>query len=226
MESLLEYTNTSSNITYQDGYSKVVNTFPIYYKIFNKYYSEGKDVSWELNRIYQRIFTLLIEYYDKFMTNGINDIISDIKNKFNPDKPYAIIDYLEYLFGNILYETFLFEIKKINPNDIRYEYLCVFEYIIRVECVKYQQYYQIIEQLRQTEPESKLLLAMENRIEGCLKKISFCLSWLRKNYVSQILIIELCVQIIEDNGLESKIDSNSVNTINSFMELSKKKTYK
>lgn len=223
MEELSQSANTLINITYQDSYSKIINTFPIYYKIFNKYYSEGKDVSWELNRLYQPIFIILIDYYDKFMTDGINDIISDIKNKFNPDKTYAIIDYLEYLFGNILYETFLFEIKKINANNIRYEYLCVFEYIIRVECIKYTQYYQIIEQLKVTEPESKLLLAMENRISVCLKKISFCLSWLERNYNTNTFIIELCNQIIKENSLESKIDSNEVNLINSFMELNKNK---
>ena len=237
MMSSLEFANTSTStstptstptsttyITYQETQTKIINTFPIYYKIFGKYYSEGKDVSWELNRIYQPIFIGLMEYYDKFMTEGIHNIITDIKNKFNPDKPYAIIDYLEYLFGNILYETFLFEIKKINPNDISYEHLCVFEYIIKVECVKYTMYYQIIEELKKNEPNSKLVLAMENRICVCLKKISFCLSWLKRNYISHTLIIEICLQIIQNNNLESKIDINSVNTINSFMELGNKKT--
>jgi hypothetical protein len=211
--------NTSSNITYQDAYIKVINTFPIYYKIFNKYYSEGKDVSYELNRIYQPIFTGLIDYYDKFMTEGIYDIILDIEKKFNPDKQYAIIDYLEYLFGNILYETFLFEIKKINPDNMKYEYLCIFEYIIRVEIVKYNQYFKIIENLKMNEPESKLLLAMQHRIEFCVKKISFCISWLKRNYLHQIITIDSCNQIISANDLELKINIDSVDTINSFMEL-------
>lgn len=211
--------NTSSNVIYQDAYNRIINTFPIYYKIFNKYYSEGKDVSSELNRIYQPIFTGLLDYYVEFMTIGIVNIIDDIKNKFNPDKPYAIIDYLEYLFGNILYETFLFEIKKINPSDIRYEYLCVFEYIVRVETIKYSQYNQVITKLKQTSPESKLVLAMENRIGGCLKKISFCLNWLERNYSTQRYIFDLCNKIIESSGLESMIDTSSTNNYNSFMEL-------
>ena len=198
---LIQSLNTSSNITYENVYNKIILTFPIYYKIFNKYYSEGKDVSYE----------------------GIQNIIIDIKNKYNPDKSYAIIDYIEYLFGNILYETFLFEIKKINPDNIRYEYLCVFEYIIGVECIKYYQYFQIISKLKQTEPESKLILAMENRIEGCCKKMSFCLSWLKRNYQTQTYILELCNQIIEKNDIKSKINIESVNTINSFMDLGNKK---
>lgn len=216
-------TNTSSNISYQDAYNRIINTFPIYYKIFNKYYSEGKDVSSELNRIYQPIFTGLLDYYNEFMNIGIIDIINDISNKFNPDKPYAIIDYLEYLFGNILYETFLFEINKINPSDIRYEYLCVFEYIVKVECVKYEQYDKVIKLLKQTNPESKLVLAMENRIKGCLKKISFCLSWLERNFQAQKYIFDLCNKIIENYELESMIDIDSTNKYNSFMELNNNK---
>jgi hypothetical protein len=211
--------NTSSNLTYQDAYDRIINTFPIYYKIFNKYYSEGKDVSNELNRIYQPIFTGLLDYYNDFMTTGITDIINDIKNKFNPDKPYAIVDYLEYLFGNILYETFLFEIKKINLSEIRYEYLCVFEYIVRVECIKYTQYNQVITTLKQTCPESKLVLAMENRIKGCLKKISFCLNWAERNYSTQRYIFDLCNNIIESSGLETMIDISSTSNYNSFMEM-------
>jgi len=222
----IQSSNTSLNITYENVYDKIIITFPIYYKIFNKYYLEGKDVSYELNRLYQPIFIGLLDYYDKFMTVGIQNIIIDIKNKYNPDKSYAIIDYLEYLFGNILYETFLFEIKKINPDNIRYEYLCIFEYIIKVECIKYTQYLQIINQLKQIEPQSKLILAMENRIKGCLKKMSFCLSLLIRNYQTHIYILELCNQIIEDNGLESKINIEATNTINSFMDLSNKKQTK
>lgn len=215
--------NSSSNISYQDAYNRIINTFPIYYNIFNKYYSEEKDVSNELNRIYQPIYTGLLDYYNEFMTTGIINIITDIKNKFNPDKSYAIVDYLEYLFGNILYETFLLEIKKINPSDIRYEYLCVFEYIIRVECIKNVQYNRVITSLKETNPESKLVLAMENRIRGCFKKISFCLNWLERNFSSHSYIFDLCNKIIELAGLESMIDINSTSNYNSFMELNNSK---
>ena len=220
--------NTSSNIGFKDAYDRIINTFPDYYKIFNKYYLEGKDVSNELNCLYQPIFTGLLDYYDRFMVDEITNIINDINTKYEPDKPYAIVDYLEYLFGNILYETFLFEIKKINPNDMRYEYLCVFEYIINVECVKYNQYNKVISSLSENETKSKpkLVLAMENRIMGCLKKISFCLSWLERNFVKHTYIFDLCYKIIKFNGIESHIDVKSLNTINSFMEFNNKKNIK
>ncbi len=213
--------NTSTNLSYNDAYDKIINTFPIYYKIFNKYYSEGKDVSTELNELYQPIFTGLLDYYEKFMTIGIIDMIVDIKKKFNPDKPYAIIDYLEYLFGSILYETFLFEVKKINPNNMSYEYLCVFEYIVRIESIKYNQYDQVINTLKQTMSESKLILAMNNRINGCLKKITFCFYWLEKNYPNHDYIFNILNKIIQLNGLN--IDTKTIkDDPKTFMELKKK----
>jgi hypothetical protein len=225
VESVESVKHTNSNISYDKAYNKIIMTFPIYYKIFNEYYSKNKDVSQELNRLYKPIFMELLNHYDIFMVDGIRNIISDIKKKYNPDKSYAIIDYLEYLFGNILYETFLFEIKKINLSDIRYEHLCVFEYIVNVETIKYSQYFFIINQFRLFEPESKFILAMENRIDGCIKKIALCLSLLKRNYPNNTDVLNLSNQIIEENCLETKISQciESVDTINSFMELHNKK---
>lgn len=219
---ILTQTKTQTDL-YGKAYDKIINTFPIYYKIFKRYYNKGEDVSDELNRIYKPIFIGLVDFYSQFMVEGIKQIIVDIKNKFNPDLPYALIDYLEWLFGNIFYETFLFEIKKIAPENISYEHLCVFEYIVNVECIKYHQYDQIICELRKTQPESKLLLALTNRIERCLKKISFCLSWVEKTFPSSTYISQICNQIISTNGIESKIDTKSTNAFNSFMDMSWKK---
>lgn len=214
--------NNLSNMTYIDTYNKIVNTFPIYYNVFNKYYKEGKDVSDELNRLYKPIFSGLVNYYDEFMNSGIIDIIQDLKNKFNPDKSYAIIDYLEYLFGNIFYETFLFEIKKIDSSIIRYEHLCVFEYMIKVECVKYEEYNKVIEKLKEFEPESKMIIAMEHRITNCIKKISFCINWIKKNYSSHNDFIELCIGIVEEKELDKLLDLDSVSSLDSFMKWNSK----
>lgn len=207
------------NVNYSDVYNKIIITFPIYYNIFKKYYSNGTNITLSLNKIYKPIFSGLLEHYEKFMTTGIDNIITDIEKKFNPDKPYAIIDYLEYIFGNILYETFLFEIKKIDPKFIGYEQLCIFEYIINVETKKYKLYSQTINKI---EPESKLLLAMNFRQTNCLKKIEFTLCYLKKNYPSYSNIIELCNNIIIECGIEFKFDLNNTDFIDSFMSLQKK----
>lgn len=221
MENIVE-SDALSELTFQDSYDKIIKTFPIYYKIFSKYMDKGKDVSWELNRLYKPIFSGLMEYYENFMDPSvITNIMNDIKNKYNPTKCFATIDYLEYLYGNIYYETFLYEIKKIDPLLIKYEHLCVFEYIIQVECIKYSEYTNVIKLLEEFEPESKLLLVMNFRLTNCAKKISFCISWLERNFSTHDDIIKICYNFIQNNNLNSKLDLNSVASYNSFMELNK-----
>lgn len=214
-------TDIPRHMTYQQFMDKIILSYPIYYKIFEKYFKEGKDVSRELNRIYQPIFIGLMEYYSEFMTEGIEQIIKTINTKYQPESVYAIIDYIEYLFGNIFYETFLIEIKKINPNSISYEYLCVFEYIIRVELIKYRLYQETLSKLV---PGSKIIPAMEHRVENCIRKISFSIGYLQKNYSTHESVIYLCKNIINESGfeLENKIDINIVNQIDSFMKINKK----
>ena len=216
-------TNQSTNITFQDAYDKIIKTFPIYHNIFKQYLEKGKDVRWELNRLYEPIFTSLMEYYEKFMEEKtILDLMSDITTKYNPDKSFTIIDYLEYLYGGILYETFLHEIKKINQNNIRYEHLCVFEYIIRVECIKYFQYVNTLNIIRMTEPCTKLIDAMEHRLSNCIKKISFCISWVKRNYHTNENFVELCMGIIEEKNLSKFLDLKSVDTLDTFMNWNSK----
>lgn len=214
---------SNTNVTFQDAQDKIIKTFPIYHNIFKQYLEKGKDVSWELNRLYQPIFTGLIEHYEKFMEEKtILDIMTNITTKYNPDKSFTIIDYLEYLYGGIFYETFLHEIKKINPNNIRYEHLCVFEYIIRVESIKYSQYLNTINIIKMTERESKLLVAMEHRLTNCIKKISFCISWVKRNFPSNEDFIELCMQIVKEKELTQLLDLEAVKSLDTFMNWNSK----
>ena len=216
-----DFNNIPINMTYQEYMNKIILTYPIYYKIFENYYTNGTDISRDLNRIYQPIFIGLMEYYSEFMTVGIEEIIQTINTKYKPESVHAIIDYIEYLFGNIFYETFLTEIKKINPDSIRYEYLCVFEYIIRVELIKYRLY---LETLSKLVPGSKIIQVMEHRIINCLRKISFCLGYLEKKYSKHQNIIELCKNLIIESGFgfEEKIDVNIVDSVDSFIKINKK----
>ena len=221
-----EQTISSSEQTvssYTKTMDKIINTFPIYYKIFEKYYTDGTDVSKDLNRLYRPIYTGILEDYSEFMTQGIHTIIFTIESKYNPVSPYAMIDYIEYLFGNVLYETFLSEIKKLNQSKIRYEHLCVFEYIIRVELIKYNLY---IQSIKKIEPGTKILVAMNQRMSNCLKKISFSLGWVELNYSTHIDFIGVCKNLIQESNfeLEKKIDISIVNRIDSFMKIYEKNT--
>lgn len=214
METSINYTL----ISFQDTYDKIINTFPIYHSIFKQYLENGKNVSQELNRLYQPIFIGLVEYYDKFMEEQvIFDIITDITTKYKPHKSFTIIDYLEFLYGNVFYETFLYEIKKINHESIRYEHLCIFEYIIRVECFKRAQYVNIINIIKMTESETKLLEVMQHRISNCIKKISFCISWIERNYQSNKDFIEICKNITKEKGIYESLDMDTISLFDSFM---------
>jgi len=207
-----------NSLTYNDAMNKIILTFPIYYKIFQEYYMKGKNVSRDLDRLYQPIYTSLLEYYSEFMTEGIEQIELTIQNKYNPELPYAIIDYFEFIYGNILYETFLNEISKLEKLTVRYEHLCVFEYIIRVELYKYKLYTNTIKKI---DLGSKILLAMEYRVEKCCKKIAFAYNYLLVNFSNQSKIIEFCKELIQQAGLESKIMLFDVSKINSFIQLNK-----
>lgn len=224
LPSQLQIDNNNNNLilynslTYDDAMNKIILTFPIYYKIFQEYYMKGKNVSRELDRLYQPIFTSLLEYYSEFMTRGMEQIELTILNKYNPELPYAMIDYFEFIYGNILYETFLNEISKLDKSTLKYEHLCVFEYIIRVELYKHKLYLNTIKKI---DSSSKILLAMEYRVEKCCKKIAFVHDYLLKNFSNQSSIIEYCKELIAESNLESKIISIDVSEISSFIQLNK-----
>lgn len=211
---------------YSELLEKTIKTFPIYYKIFEKYYSEGKDVSGDLNRVYLSLFGGLVEYYTEFMTEGIGQIIQQVEERFKPEKPYALIDYIEYLFGNVLYETFLHELKKLNLSGekITYSHLCIIEYIVRVELIKYKLYLSTIGKIIESDSKSKLLVAMECRVNNCVKKISYSIGWLERYFPTNPDVINHIKQVVEDfdYDIKDKIDMDLANKINSFMEIYKK----
>jgi hypothetical protein len=137
-----------------------------------------------------------------------------------------------YLISNLnfLYETFLTEIKKLDSTKIGYEHLCIFEYIIKVEIAKYNLYLETIDKIEYNKiinnnqkDSAKIILTMNQRIETCLKKISFSLGYLIKNYYQHSNIIELCKDLIIEANLENKINIDIINEINSFNELNNKK---
>ena len=65
--------------------------------------------------------------------------------------------------------------------------------------------------------KSKLIVVMENRLSNCMKKISFCISWIKRNYPSNEDFIKLCMEIVEEKGLSELLDLESVKTLNTFM---------
>ena len=72
------------------------------------------------------------------------------------------------------------------------------------------------------EPGSKLLVAMEHRLSNCMKKISFCISWVKRNFPSNEDFIKLCIGIVEEKGLSELLDLESVKMLDTFMNWNSK----
>ena len=226
----MENSSTNENskktkLTYTEWLDKVIKAFPIYYNIFEKYYSGDKNTSYGFDSVYKSLFGGLVEYYQEFMLEGIEKIVEQIKIQYNPTKPYASIDYIEFLFGNVLYETFIFELKKIplDKNLIGYEYLCICEYIIRVELFKYKLYNDIIKDFEQSNQKTKLLDVMNFRVGNLIKRISFVIGFLESEYSEKIDIIELCKNLISefDSNLSNKIEPSIYLKTCSFIKINK-----
>ncbi len=191
----------------------IIDFFPIYYKIFEEYF-KGKNVTEQLNSIYKPIFqNVLMPNYTDLMC-GIKEISDEIVSKYGKPTPYSIIDYLEFLFGNIFYETFYHQLKKIPEESVMKYHLVVFKYIIYVESVKNLLYNEII-QIISSDPESKYIMVMNKRKKNTELKINFCLKII-KFYDEKNLQIE-CEEFILDNGIQ--INPELVKDFDSFIKL-------
>ena len=197
----------------------VIQTYPKYYSIYLRY-MKGQNVKTELDSLYNGIFTetILPNYCD--LMYGIDQIYNLIEKNYENKLPYAILDYLEFIFGNILYETFYYGIKQIPLESINQIHLAVFKYIIYVETYKFEIYKKIIVEL---DLESKFLPIMVKRSYNCELKISFGLKILNdfKSIDFNNTIINECEQIIKNTGIELRM--GVIKNANSFIKLSSTK---
>jgi hypothetical protein len=197
----------------------VIQTYPKYYSIYLRY-MKGENVKTELDSLYNGLFTetILPNYCD--LMYGIDQIDNLIQKNYENELPYAILDYLEFIFGNILYETFYYGIKQIPFESINQIHLGVFKYIIHVEKYKFEIYKKIIVEL---DLESKFLPIMVKRSYNCELKISFGLKIL-SDYSSidvNNTIINECEQIIKNTDIELRM--GVIKNATSFIKLSSNK---
>ena len=199
----------------------VIQTYPKYYSIYLRY-MKGENVKTELDSLYNGLFTetILPNYCD--LMYGIDQIYNLVEKNFSneSESPYAILDYLEFIFGNILYETFYYGIKQIPLESINQIHLAIFKYIIQVETYKFEIYKKIIVEL---DLESKFLPIMVRRSYNCELKISFGLKIL--NDYSSIDITNTIInesnEIIKNTGIELRM--GVIKNANSFIKLSSSK---
>lgn len=162
-----------------ESIKRLIETYPTYLSIYKKYI-KGEKVNKELDELYRPIFSkILMPYYMEIMPNikEISELLK--KNYSDEDSTYAIIDYLEFLCGNIYYETFVYELDKLDKTSLKPEHLVVFKYILYVEYIKYSIYTNILSTI---DLDSKYKPAMIKRKDFTLRKINYTIDLIEKKY--------------------------------------------
>lgn len=207
----------SQNVTTSeiDSICKIIDTYPTYLNLYQKY-MKGEKITKELDELYRPIFSqILIPYYMEIMPN-IQEIVTLIEKKYpNTENQYAIIDYIEFLCGNIYYETFVFELGKIPVKEIKSDHLIVFKYILYVEYVKYKMYEKVLNTISS---DSKFKPAMTKRKDFVIKKINYTIDLIEKKYLDYNKeFIDECKQIVSNDFklcLSNEYFTNGTNYLN------------
>lgn len=199
-----------TNQTFMHSIEEIIDTYPKYYAIFKRYF-KGENVKSELDDIYKPLFTntILPNYYELMI--NVKIIYEYIEKKYGKDTSFSILDYLEFIFGNILYETFLYEFNKIPEKNVNSAHLAVFHNIILVESFKFEIYKEVVVGL---DIESKFTPIMVRRSYNCELKISLSLKIIKSfkkkikdteqiNMLNQM--IKECDQLIKDNEIELRM---------------------
>ncbi len=192
---------------------KIVEIYPTYNQIYKKLF-QGKKIKDELDQLYNPLFInyIIPNYYELML--GIDIIVNKIK-EINNVNDIELIDFLEFIFGNILYETFLFEYNKIHIKDVKIEQINIFKYIIMVELYKFKIYKNTITSM---DIESKFLPVLIQRSRNCELKISLCLKIISSN--SQFLeVLKECNNLIKDSDKDIEVSINKVKKYSSFIKL-------
>ncbi len=199
---------------------KLLQTYPVYLEIYTRYL-KGFKVKNELDELYKSMFTTIIipNYFD--LMNGIDILVDQLINIYfknignDTNRLIPLIDYLEFIFGNILYETFMFELNKIPKDEVKLEQVNIFKYIIMVELEKFSIYKKIIVSL---DIESKFLSVMIQRSRNCELKISLCLKKIME-YSKFKNIFEECNNLIKEKDNDIEVSIIKVKNYTSFIKL-------
>jgi hypothetical protein len=189
-----------------ESLKQIVDAYSTYLSIYKRYL-KGEKVAKEFDELYRPIFSkILMPQYMEIMPN-IKELIELIrKNNYSSNEidnlvtDYSIIDYIEFLCGNIYYETFIFELNKIDKQSIKLDHLFVFKYILYVEYIKYSTYNKILQRIETLDPESKYKTSMTKRRDFSIRKINFTMRHLENKYGnSHEDFVNECKQIVSND---------------------------
>ncbi len=204
-----------------DSVNTIISTFPAYYDIYKKFL-KGEPVKNELDNIFNPVYKdILVHNYSEIMVN-VKVVDSLIKENYTIEQntPFAVLDYLEFIYGNVFYETFIFGLNNLPKEEINLLHVIVLRSIIDIEIYKYNIYKKSVVEL---DINSLYLPSMVKRSYNCELKISFALKKLKEYlYIKDLnLLYEDGKNKVIENDIELRPDE--VKDCESFMKLPYKK---
>ncbi len=197
----------------------IVSIYPVYYEIYKRYL-KGQNIKKELDDLYRPLFkeTIAPNYTELMLS--VYKLDTMIEERYGPPETiFCILDYFEFIFSNVLYETFIYELDLLPDGALELYHLAALKYVIFVELYKFTVYKRVVVEL---DLESIYLPAMVQRSYNCELKISFAL----KKLIEYSLKIRdnTCVneskELIKSHEIELRI--NEVKNATSFIKLCKK----
>ncbi len=197
----------------------IVLVYPKYYE-FYKRYLKGENIKKELDDLYRPLFKEVIAPNYTELMLSVYKLDTMIEEKYGPPETiFCILDYFEFIFSNVLYETFIYELDLLPPGTMELYHIAVFKYIIFVELYKFAVYKRVVVEL---ELESIYLPAMVQRSYNCELKISFAL----KKLIEYSLVLKDNSFVNEAKELikthEAELRIKEVKKATSFITLCKK----
>lgn len=188
------------SLTDEEARERVIHTYPIYSKIFKKIFS-GENINKEMDDLYTPLFRdVLIPNYTDLMT-GSKEIAKQIKKHYTKENYFPLIEYLDFIYGVNYYEVFVYDVRR--RDTIKYEHLVVFQYIIYVECIKYE----ICKKILKTLPQDSIMYdIIMNKTTTCIKSMAFCLKIIEFEYPDHFNSIFQCRKIIRSFNLVVRSD--------------------
>ena len=88
----------------------IVSVYPKYYEIYKRYL-KGQNIKKELDDLYRPLFKdIIAPNYTELMLS-VYKLDTMIEERYGiPETIYCILDYFEFIFSNVLYETFIYEL--------------------------------------------------------------------------------------------------------------------
>lgn len=197
------------NTDFEKTITKIIFSYKIFSNLINEHIKDKKDINYAMNTLYKSLYNELIEQYTDIMQN-VEEIAKRIREKYNIENTFMIIEYLEYIFNKTYYNVFVEELKKVEK--VRYEHLCVFEYIMKIEIHKikmYDEMYEKEKEVYEKDTNETIKKTIINRKKVCKERIEIAMNKIKTYNIEEIN--QYCEEILKNENY--KLENDDINDI-------------